>query len=80
MGKKRLSKGYTSKGQGRNVAKSICKAIRRERSFLEREEQAWESWKKGSPTPKTIQRFLGIGPKTQYKQWVMNASVRTKKA
>ena len=80
MGKKKSSSGYTSKGQRRNVAKSTCKAMKRERGFLEREEQAWESWKRGSPTPKTIQRYLGIGPKTQYKQWIMNVSVRTKKA
>lgn len=69
MGKKKLSKGYTSKGQQRNVAKSTCKAMKKGRSVLDREEQAWESWKKGAPTPKIIQRELGIGPKTQYKQW-----------
>ena len=80
MGKKRLSKGYTSKGQRRSVAKSICKAIRRERTYLEREDQAWESWKNGAPTPRTIQRFLGIGPKTQYKQWIINSFARPKKA
>ena len=69
MGKKKLSKGYTSKGERRNVDKSICKAMRRDRTYLERENLAWESWKNGAPTPKTIQRFLGIGPKTLYKQW-----------
>ena len=69
MGKKKLSKGYTSKGERRNVDKSICKAMRRDRTYLERENLAWDSWKNGAPTPKTIQRFLGIGPKTLYKQW-----------
>ena len=79
MGKKKLSKGYTSKGERRNVAKSICKVIRRERTYLDQEEQAWESWKNGSPTPKRIQKSLGIGPKTQHKQWLMNVSARPKK-
>jgi hypothetical protein len=78
MGKS--SKGYISKGERRNVAKWICKAIRRDRTYLDQEEQAWESWKNGSPTPKIIQRSLGIGPKTQHKQWLMHVSVRPKKA
>jgi hypothetical protein len=71
MGKKKLSKGYISKGGRRNVAKSICKAMRRERTYLEREALAWESWKKGAPTPKSIQKSLGIRPKTQHKQWLI---------
>ena len=69
MGKKKLSKGYTSKGQRRSVDKSICKAMKRDRTYLENEQMAWTSWMRGSPTPKRIQKSLGVGPKTLYKQW-----------
>ena len=70
MGKKKSSSGYTSKGERRNVNKKLCKAMRREKPYVEKVADAWHSWMNGAQTPKMIQRDLNIGPKIQYKQWI----------
>ena len=66
-GKKR--DGKTSKGERPNVNRSILKDVRKERTELSRTLNAWNSWKKGQPTPKIIQRILGVDKKTLYKSW-----------
>lgn len=73
MGKKKSSSGYTSKGERRNVSKKLCKAMKREKPYVEKVADAWRSWMKGCQTPKIIQLDLNIGPKIQYKQWIMNS-------
>ena len=45
--------------------------MRREKPYIEKVADAWQAWMKGAQTPKMIQRDLNIGPRTQYKQWLM---------
>jgi len=70
MAKKKKSRtSQTSKGERRSVNRSITKAIKRDRTELDRILNAWDSWKKGRPTPKLIQRALGVDKKTLYKSY-----------
>jgi len=67
-GKKASGKHYVSKGSvGSN--KSLSKAVRRERSELEKVLNAFDSWKKGSPTPKRIQKAFNVTANRTYKDW-----------
>ena len=68
-GKKKSREGQISKGERSNVDKSILKSVRKERTELGRTLNAWAAWKKGQPTPKIIQRILGIDKNTLYKSW-----------
>lgn len=69
MGKKSKGTNYTSKGERRNVSKKNAPS-RNDVSYLERSMMAMKSWEKGSPCPKIIQRSMGIGPKSLYKNYV----------
>lgn len=68
-GKKSSGVHYTSKGSV-GVNKSITKAVRRERSELDKAMQALESWKRGSPTPRSIQKSFGVTAATTYRDWI----------
>ena len=68
-GKQSSGKHYVSKGSV-GVNKSITKAVRRERSELDKAMQALESWKRGSPTPRSIQKSFGVTAATTYRDWI----------
>jgi hypothetical protein len=68
-GKKSSGTHYVSKGSV-GVNKSITKAVRRERSELDKAMQALESWKRGSPTPRSIQKSFGVTAATTYRDWI----------
>jgi hypothetical protein len=68
-GKKSSGTHYVSKGSV-GVNKSITKAVRRERSELDKTMQAHKSWKRGSPTPRSIQKSFGVTASTTYRDWV----------
>lgn len=65
----RKKEGQTSKGERPNVNRKILNAVRKERTELDRTLNAWKAWEKGHPTPKTIQKILGVDKKTLYKSW-----------
>jgi hypothetical protein len=67
-GKKASGKHYVSKGSV-GVNKSLNKAVRRERSELDNLLNAFDSWKRGSPTPKRIQKIFGMSAYRSYKDW-----------
>jgi hypothetical protein len=75
-GKMGSGKNYTSKGEV-GVNKALLKDVKRSRPGLTDELNAWKSWKKGSPTPKLIQKALGITAKVSHQQWMV--AHRTKK-
>lgn len=67
-GKKSSGKNYVSKGLvGSN--KALSKAVRREKSELDKVLNAFDSWKKGKPTPKRIQKAFGVTSTRSYKDW-----------
>tara|TARA_B100001094_G_scaffold332587_1_gene405328 strand:- start:1185 stop:1445 length:261 start_codon:yes stop_codon:yes gene_type:complete len=68
-GKQSSGKHYVSKGSV-GVNKSITKAVRRERSELDKMMQALKSWKQGSPTPRSIQKSFGVTATTAHRDWV----------
>ena len=61
------SSGYVSKGERRSVAKRWTNAVKRERTDLDKLENAWKAWRKGHPTPKLIQRILNVDEKALWK-------------
>jgi len=61
--------GQTSKGQRPNVNRKILNAVRKERTELDKINNAWKAWEKGQPTPKLIQKTLGVDKKTLYKSY-----------
>ena len=69
MAKKKSRPSQTSKGERRSVDRSVTKAIRRDRTYLEKAVNAWKVWKKGRTTPKIIQKSLGVSEKTLYKNY-----------
>jgi len=69
MAKKKSRASQTSKGERRSVDRSVTKAIRRDRTELSKMTNAWNAWKKGQPTPKIIQKSLGVSGKTPYKSY-----------
>ena len=69
MGKKISRTSQTSKGERRSVNRNITKAIRRDRTYLEKVVNAWTVWKKGGTTPKIIQKSLGVKAGTLYKSY-----------
>ena len=52
-----------------SVNRKILKAVRKERTELDIMNNAWKAWKKGQPTPKLIQKTLGVDKKTLYKSY-----------
>jgi len=68
-GKKSSGVHYTSKGSV-GIDKSITKAVKRERSELDKTLNAWKAWKNGSPTPKSIQKGLGVTAATTHRDWI----------
>lgn len=74
-GKRSSGTTYTSKGERRNVAKKNCRN-RKDRSYLERYLDAMESWRKGSPCPKIIQKSMNIGPKALYKNHITSPNIK----
>jgi hypothetical protein len=81
MGKSKKSSGvhYVSKGSV-GVDKSITKAIRRERSEVDNMMNAWNSWIKGSPTPRSIQKSLGITSAVSHRDWSRRNQPKAKTA
>lgn len=77
MAKGKRSKGttYKSKGERRNVAKKNC-PNRKDRTYLDRYLDAMESWRKGSPCPKIIQKSMNIGPKSLYKNHIYSQIIK----
>ena len=69
MANKKSRTSQTSKGERRSVNRNITKAIRRDRTYLEKVVNAWTVWKKGGTTPKIIQKSLGISAKTLHKSY-----------
>ena len=67
--RKKSREGQTSKGERPNVNHKILNAVRKERTHLEAVTEAWAAWRKGRPTPKLIQKSLGVDKKTLYKSW-----------
>ena len=61
--------GQTSKGQRPNVNRKILNAVRKERTELDKINNAWKACEKGQPTPKLIQKSLGVDKKTLYKSY-----------
>ena len=59
----------TSKGQRPSVNRKILNAVRKEQTPLDRMANAWIAWKRGCPTPKLIQKSLGVDKKTLYRTW-----------
>ena len=70
--------GQTSKGQRPNVNHKILNAVRKERTELDRINNAWKAWKIGQPTPKLIQKSLGVDKKTLYKSYFKYVPLRSK--
>ena len=81
MGKSKKSSGvhYVSKGSV-GVDKSITKAVKRERSELDKTLNAWKSWIKGSPTPRCIQKSLGITSAVSHRDWTRRNQPKVKTA
>jgi|TARA_R110000851_G_scaffold43716_1_gene107874 hypothetical protein len=69
MGKKISRTSQTSKGERRSVNRNITKAVRRDRTELDKIVNAWTVWKKGKTTPKIIQKSLGVKAGTLYKSY-----------
>ena len=69
-GKKSSGKHYTSKGEV-GVNKSILKAVKRERSGLDKLLNAIHAWEKGHgmKTPKLVRKAFGITENTNYRDW-----------
>jgi hypothetical protein len=78
MAKNKSGTPQTSKGERNNVNSKITKGMRSERSEVDKITNAWKSWKKGQPTPKLIQKSLGIGPKTLYKSYFKYVALKGK--
>jgi len=76
MAHKKSRTSQTSKGERRSVDPSITKAIRRERTLLDKTLNAWRVWKKGGTTPKIIQKSLGITAKTLHKSYFKYVPVK----
>lgn len=58
----------------RSVSKKWCKDTRTEGEKLI---NAWDSWIKGCPTPRILQRELNISKGTLYRNWlIMNSPKR----
>lgn len=64
--KKKQRANQTSKGERRSINTKYTKS---EKSYLDKMNDAWDAWKKGRPTPKLLQKSLGVSPNTLYKQW-----------
>ena len=75
MGKRKSATSYTSKGQRRNVSKKNCRN-RKDRTYLERYLDAMESWRKGSPCPKIIQKSMRVGPNTLYRNHIKSPIIK----
>ena len=78
MAKKKSRTSQTSNGERSNVNSKITKGMRSERSEIDNIINAWKAWKKGHPTPKFIQKSLGIGPKTLYKSYFKYVALKGK--
>ena len=78
MSKKKSRTSQTSKGERVNVNRNITKAVRKDRTELDKTLNAWAAWKKGSPTPKIIQKSLGVTNKTLYKTFFKYVALKGK--
>tara|TARA_R110000868_G_scaffold19131_2_gene82729 strand:- start:454 stop:705 length:252 start_codon:yes stop_codon:yes gene_type:complete len=70
---------YVSKGIV-GVNKELSKAVKRERSELDNTLNAWKSWIKGSPTPRCIQKSLGITSAVSHRDWTRRNQPKVKTA
>jgi hypothetical protein len=71
MAKGKKSKGttYVSKGEV-GVDKALSKAVRRERGEAQKFLNAWRSWKRGSPTPRLVQKSLNVTSEATHRDWM----------
>lgn len=68
MGKKKIRKTYSSKGNGSSISRNVIKMVKRETSLFDKAFNKIEAWKKGlnpwitvpNPLHETNKRFVKV--------------------